>query len=62
MTCEGCASRLQAALATVSGVSGASVNYEEGRARLAADASVTEEDLRLVVSAAGYSVRSVETR
>ncbi len=62
MTCEGCASGLQAALSKVPGVTSASVSYEEGRALIAADSSVTDEILRGVVSEARYTVKSVEKK
>jgi copper chaperone CopZ len=58
MTCEGCATRLQAALTKVPGVTSASVSYEEGRARVTAGSSVSEETLRKTVSEAGYTVTS----
>jgi copper chaperone CopZ len=60
MTCEGCASGLQAALSRVPGVTSASVSYEEGRARVAAGSSVTEEILRRTVSETGYAVKAVK--
>jgi copper chaperone CopZ len=56
MTCEGCATGLQAALAKVPGVTSASVSYEEGRASVTAGSSVSEETLRKTVSEAGYTV------
>jgi copper chaperone CopZ len=56
MTCEGCAAGLQAALAKVSGVTSASVSYEEGRARVTAGSWVSEGTLRKTVSEAGYTV------
>jgi len=58
MTCEGCATGLRAALAKVPGVTSASVSYEEGRARVTAGPSVSEETLRKTVSEAGYTVAS----
>lgn len=62
MTCEGCATGLQAALAKVSGVSGATVSYEDRQARISATSSVSEEALRKVVSGAGYTLKSAERR
>ncbi|MCH8192564.1 MAG: cation transporter [Planctomycetes bacterium] len=62
MTCEGCASGLQAALSKVPGATSASVSYQEGRARIAAGSSVTDEILRGAVSEAGYTVTSVEKK
>jgi len=58
MTCEGCATGLQAGLARVPGVTSAAVNYEEGRARVTAGPLVSEETLRKTVSEAGYTVTS----
>lgn len=58
MTCEGCASGLQAALYRVPGVTAASVSYEEKRAVVTTTPPVSEEVLRNAVSQAGYSVKS----
>lgn len=62
MTCEGCAAAIQAALSKVPGVTGVSVSYAEGRAWVAAGASVTAEALRKVVTKTGYAVTAVEKR
>lgn len=62
MTCEGCAAGLRANLAKIPGVADAQVSFKEGRARIAADPSVTEETLRSAVSGAGYTVKSVEKK
>lgn len=58
MTCEGCAAGLQAKLATVPGVTNASVSYEQGQAVVTADPSVATETLRKAVSEAGYTLTS----
>lgn len=58
MTCEGCASGLQAALSKMPGVRAASVSYEEKRAVVTTTPPVSEEVLRNAVSQAGYSVKS----
>lgn len=62
MTCEGCAAGLRAALSKVSGVTSASVSYEQGQARIAAGSSVSEEALRRTVSDAGYTLKSAAKR
>lgn len=58
MTCEGCASGLQAALSKVPGVTAASVSYEEKRAVVTTTPPVPEQVLRNAVARAGYSVKS----
>lgn len=58
MTCEGCASGLQAALSKVRGVTAASVSYEKKRAVVTTTPFVSEEALRNAVAQAGYSVKS----
>jgi len=62
MTCEACAAGLQAKITNLRGVSGASVDYDQGQALVTADASVNEEELRKAVSDAAFSTSSVSKR
>jgi len=59
MTCEGCATSLQAKLAKLRGVWGVSVSYDRGLAVVITDSSVDEDELRKAVSDAGYATSSV---
>lgn len=58
MTCEGCASGLQATLSQLPGVSSASVSYERRQATVSAAPSVEGDALRKTVSEAGYTLTS----
>jgi copper chaperone CopZ len=58
MTCEGCATGLEAAFSKLPGVSQAAVSYEKNRAEIVGSDSLTEAALRRVVSGSGYTVRS----
>ena len=55
MTCDGCSSRVKAALEELSGVSGAEVSHQEGIAVISHD-GVSRELLSGAVRSAGYTV------
>jgi copper chaperone CopZ len=56
MTCGGCATKAESALARVPGVKKVSVSYEKGQALIVADPSVAEESLVKAVEGVGYRV------
>ena len=58
MTCAGCASRVQAALAEVDGVTDARVNLATNRATVIHDGATGEGDLTRAVTGLGYQVET----
>lgn len=60
MTCDHCASNLEAALNALPGVR-ATVSFAQGVARVQSDAGVTSEDLLTVIAAKGFGATVVET-
>ncbi len=60
MTCASCVARVEKALLTVPGVSGASVNLASERATVSAGAEVSAANLKAALAAAGYTARALE--
>ncbi len=60
MTCQGCASHIQATLLEVSGVHSASVDSENGHGLVIAGATVQKEDLAQAVKNAGYTLTEIK--
>ncbi|MBI2265713.1 MAG: cation transporter [Armatimonadetes bacterium] len=56
MTCEGCAAHLESELRKITGVSRAEVCYRESSAVVIATPAVSDSDLKIAVTRAGYSV------
>ena len=59
MMCEHCEMRVQKALLSVAGVTGAQVSYKEGVAVVKLHAEVTDEQLKQAVEEQDYTVRSI---
>lgn len=57
MTCDHCASSLQAALATVQGIHNAAVSYPERHATVAVDAGIEAETVIQAIRAKGYGAQ-----
>ena len=57
MKCEGCASRVHAALSGVAGVRRADVSLEESEARIVGDDTLEESELVAAVEGAGYEAQ-----
>ena len=62
MCCEHCAKRVENALSTVSGVVSADVKLKKNLAVIRSREPLSEEDIKKVVSDAGYTVTSVEVK
>ncbi len=60
MTCAGCVARAERALASVPGVTEASVNLATKRARVRAGPEVAQDALVAAVATAGYEAQVVE--
>ncbi len=61
MTCEACAIHTQANLRSLQGVRSATVSYDDQRATVFVDHSVTEDEIRQSIEAAGNRVRTIKT-
>ncbi len=57
MTCAACATRIETVLGKLPGVASASVNLATETARIAGDASLTEEAIAATIKRTGYGVR-----
>lgn len=62
MTCEACAATVEKALASVPGVAGVEVSYEERQAVVVAEPTVSEEALKRAVMDAGYTVKALHRK
>ncbi len=60
MSCQACASRVQAALEQVPGVESATVSYPEGRARIQAAQATSPQALLAAVARLGYRATLIE--
>lgn len=58
MKCDGCASRVGAALSDVAGVRRAKVSLDDSQAQVVGEESLKESDLVSAVEEAGYEARA----
>ena len=60
MMCGHCTGRVQKALEAIKGVSEVVMSLEDKTATLQLDAEVSDEELTLAVTEAGYEVKSIQ--
>ncbi len=60
MCCEHCAKRVEKALSAVSGAVSADVKFKKNLAVIRSREALSEEEIKSVISDAGYTVKSIE--
>lgn len=62
MCCEHCAKRVENALSAVSGVVSADVKLKKNLAVIRSRDEISDEEIKKVVTEAGYTVKSIENK
>jgi copper chaperone CopZ len=62
MCCEHCAARVEKALSTISGVVSADVKLKKNTAVIRSREEISDEEIKKVITDAGYSVKEIENK